>query len=230
MDELVSISEAAEAMGRDPSRVRALAAAGLIPAVKIGGRWAVERSALSQEARQPRQPGRPFEPRNAWALLRLASGEEAAWLTPAERWRLRRALRVDGLAGLRGRLGARAHVRSLHAHPGELSHLLGDRAFARTGISAARDLGLDLVSASEADGYVSEGELKRFVKRHALKPASFGEGNVVLRVVPADVWALDDEQVPEAAVALDLAEARDARSRRAGERVLRRLDTAARGQ
>jgi len=159
-------------------------------------------------------------------VLFLASGDEPDWLSPKTLWRLRRALRVEGLKALAPRLERRAERRTFRAHPGELPHLLEDPSLARSGISAAGSYGLDLLSGAEADGYLPESCLREFQQAHALEPAGIGVGNVLIRVVPDSAWHLDPHGavVPPAAVALDLLGAGDARSQRAGRQLLKRLE------
>jgi excisionase family DNA binding protein len=228
MNDLLSIPEAAEELKLHPSRVRALAAQGALPAIKIGNRWAVDRVAVARRLRGQHRAGRPFEPQNAWAILFLASGDEPDWLGPKELWRLRRAVSLEGLKAHAPHLEGRAQQRAFRAHPGELAHLLADPDLVRSGVSAAGSYGLDLVSGAEADGYVVAARLSKFQRAHALEPAVIGAGNVLLRVVPDSAWHLDSRAgvAPEAAVALDLLGAADARSQRAGRRLLKRLEAA----
>jgi hypothetical protein len=227
MSDLLSIPEAAKELRLDPSRVRALAAHGALPAIKIGNRWAVDRLAVARRLQGAHGAGRPFEPHNAWGVVFLASGSRPGWLGPKALWRLRQALRIDGLRALAPRLERRAERRVFRAHPGELPHLLEDPALARSGISAAGSHNLNLLSGAEADGYVREASLRKLRKVHALEPVPVGSGNVVLRVVPDAAWHLDPHEriAPPAAVALDLLSAADARSRRAGQRLLKSLDS-----
>ena len=223
----VPISEAARELDLSPARVRAMAARGQLSAVKIGDRWLVERSAVERRRLDGAIAGRRFTARNAWAILLLASGEELdrLGLSPSARSRLKRGLALEGLRGLGPRLERRADVSRFDAHPGELSHLLADPALMRSGISAAATLGLDLLQGREADGYLAEAELRRFVESHALAPAG-PDGNVRLRVVPDEAWEglRGRPLAPAAAVALDLAEEPDSRSKAAGRRLLRDLD------
>jgi hypothetical protein len=221
----VSLSQAAKDLGLSPARVRAMAAHGQLSAAKLGDRWFVERAAIEQRRRNGAQGGRRFSPRNAWALLLLASGEDVEGIDPSVRSRLKRALGQDGLQKLVPRLAHRAEALSFRAHPGEIAHLLRDPGFVRSGISAAGEEGFGLVSGSEADGYLRAAELSKFVARHALEPAGI-EGNVRLRLVPPVAWELFHrrEVAPRAAVAVDLAEDSDSRSARAGREALRDLD------
>jgi hypothetical protein len=202
-----------------------MAVHGQLAAAKLGDRWFVERAAVERRRRNGAHEGRRFSPRNAWALLLLASNEEVEEIDPSVRSRLKRALAWEGLTKLAPRLAQRAEIFSFRAHPGEVAHLLKDPAFLRSGISAAGDQGLDLVSGREADGYLEAHELAAFVARHALEPAGI-DGNARLRVVPEGVghFLAGRDVAPRAAVALDLAEELDPRSAQAGAKALRQLD------
>jgi hypothetical protein len=207
--------------------VRLLAANGGLPAQKIGGRWLVERGGVEKRRSRGSAGGRPFAARNAWAVLGLASGEEVDQIDSVTRSRLRRLLSFEGLSSLAPRLERRGQVHRFSGHPGEIRHLLADERLVASGASAARSIGLDLLG-SGADGYVSDASLDEFVQEHALFPAATIDANVTLRLVPGDVWAdfLGGQvHAPEAAVALDLAEEPDSRSRTAGEELLHRLDS-----
>lgn len=157
--------------------------------------------------------------------MMLASDEVVEGMDPSVRSRLRRALALEGLKALAPRLSRRAEVSLYRAHPGEIRHLINDPALMRSGISAAASHHIGLVSGREADGYLPKAELRRFIKEHALSPAK-ADGNVRLRVVPDEAWALlgGPSVAPEAAVALDLMEESDPRSAKAGAEVLRKLD------
>src|SRR6266700_4080966 len=102
MPELLPVSDAAEALGLDPSRVRALAASGELDARKLGGVWLIDRSSIEQRREHPSPPGRPLSASNAWRVLLLASGEDIdESANPVARWRVRDALDRRGLDGIR---------------------------------------------------------------------------------------------------------------------------------
>jgi hypothetical protein len=225
---LISVPDAADALGLSPARVRLLAANGGLPAQKIGGRWLVERNGVEKRRSRGSAGGRPFAPRNAWAVLNLASGEEVDQIDSVTRSRLRRLLSFEGLSSLAPRLERRAQVHRYSGHPGEIPYVLADKRLVASGVSAARAIGLDLLSGNEADGYVSDSDLDGFVEEHALLPAAAVDANVVLRLVPDDVWAdflKGRPHASEAAIALDLAEDVDSRSRAAGVMLLGRLNS-----
>jgi hypothetical protein len=105
--------------------------------------------ALGQRRREPMPPGRPMAAHNAWALLLAASGEPfPEGLGPATRWRLRQALKYQGLVSIRGRLERRARVQRFWALPGELRALRDSRTLVLTGSSAANDLASSLRTRS----------------------------------------------------------------------------------
>jgi excisionase family DNA binding protein len=226
---LISVPEAADALGLSAARVRLLAANGGLGAQKIGGRWLVERNGIEKRRSRGSAGGRPFAARNAWAVLNLASGEEVDQIDSVTRSRLRRLLSFEGLSSLALRLERRAQVHRFSGHPGEIPYVLADKRLVASGVSAAREIGLDLLSGNEADGYVSDSDLDEFVRDHALLPAAALDANVVLRLVPDDVWTeflRGRPHASEAAIALDLAEDVDSRSRASGKDLLRRLDRA----
>jgi excisionase family DNA binding protein len=221
----ISIPEAARTLALSPARVRKMASRGQLPAVKIADRWLIERSAVEQRQRRKAPRGRRFTPRNAWAVLLLASGEDPPRLDPSVRSRLRRALALEGLSDLAPRLGNRADVSVYRAHPGEVGYVVEDKALMLSGTSAAGSMGLGLLANREADGYIAQAQLQRFIDEHALSPGAV-DGNVRLRVVPDDIWQdLAGRSVaPPAAVALDLADEPDPRSEAAGKRLVRQID------
>lgn len=224
MRDPISIPEAASALGLSASRVHAMVVHGGLPGAKVGGRWLIERGEVERRQRQRPLKGRPFAAHNAWALLRLSSGEDPEGIDPVSRSRLRRALALEPLEELGSRLARRAAPANFDAHPGEIPYIVEDSRFVASGISAAGAHGLDLVSGSEADGYVRAGALRKFEEDHALRPAGPGS-NLRLRAVPDSAWGLLEgaRVAPLAAVALDLAEDADPRSAAAGRAALRAL-------
>ena len=123
-------------------------------------------------ARAAAAGGRPFAPRNAWALLR--SGLRGGGAPD----RLRRPLPPAPIAVAGGPLclGApastrRAEVRHYPATPARSLTSSPTSRLVASGISAARAVGLDVMAGNEADGYVSDADLDGFVHEHALLPA-----------------------------------------------------------
>lgn len=91
----------------------------------------------------------------------------------------------------------------------------------RTGASAALDLGLNLLSSSELDAYIDAAQLEVLRRRYHLRPTQ--TGNVLFRVTPklAPDWP-SRRVAPLSAVALDLSDDEDPRSRETGQELLAR--------
>lgn len=221
----VAVEDAARQLGVDPSRVRALIASGQLEADKVAGRWLVDWDSVLARERAQNAPGRPLTPRNAWALLLLASGDAISDLDPHVQWRLRQTLRRHRLAYLESRLQQRAEVHRMWALPGELRPLRAAPDVALTGSSAAGELNLELLAPDTVDAYVPASALDALVREHGLESIAPAEANVILRAVPDDAWLLRERRTaPAAAVGLDLAAYPDSRSARVGAEMLAKLD------
>ena len=218
----LSVAQAADALALHPSRVRAMIAHGQLDAEKLGGRWLVDRRSVERRKSRPAESGRPFGEANAWALLCLHAGQNPDWVSKWERSRLRRRLREDGIDRLAPRLRKRAARKDFRAHPGLLDKLGDDPRLHPSGISAAAEHGIDIAGADEFEAYVAEGDFAGVVNDHYLEPSA--NPNVFLHVVSARwIRCCEDEFVASAVAALDLVEADDGRSRRAGGEFLRYL-------
>jgi excisionase family DNA binding protein len=217
----LSVAEAASRLGVNPSRVRALVAAGRLEATKIGGRWLVDAASVARRKERPPRRGRAFTSAKAWGVLLVAVGRRPAWLGVEDLSRVRRALREQGLLALWPRLGARAAVQRLRAHPSDLERIAAEAGAVLAGASAAVEHHLDLVGAGQLEVYFPEQRLARLVKRYALEPDD--HPNLLLKAV-AEPWPFDPQETvaPASVVGVDLVESDDPRSRRAGEELLRR--------
>lgn len=218
-----SVAQAAELLGVNHERVRALIAAGALEASKLGGRWLIEDASLERLLRRERPTGRPFSPRRSWGLLMLAAGRNPGWLSGSDISRLRGRLRDQPLRELLPRLYRRARVHHLRAHPSDLVRLADERDAVRTASSAAQDHGLDLVAGDELDIYLPDRRLKRLRREYAL--TSSDRPNLTVRVIPK-IWPFEPKELvaPEPVVAVDLATSDDPRTRRAGLELLDRID------
>ena len=214
---LVSVDQAARALGVSPRRVRALIASQRVPAVRIGRNWALDRSLLRSHGL--RRGGRPLSAANAWALLVLLNGSQAPWLDAFSRSRLKR--RLLSRAWLEKALESsepRAAIYSWRVLPSDLPKLQ-HYGLVRSGLAAPIP-GLDIVPMdNELDGYVSSKALAQIEKQ--LRPAKSPDNpNVVLRV-PSQPWILSQGPIaPPAVVAADLLAHRDSRVARAGRKLL----------
>jgi excisionase family DNA binding protein len=209
----LSPAEAADLLGVSPRRVYALIDDGRLRAERVGGRILVHRDSVEARASGAAASGRPFSARRGWALLLLAAGLEPVGLPSDARSKLRRVLRERDLWAMRARFGTRAEQRVRRAHASDLARIAADPAVVRSGVGAAADAGLPLVApGAPLELYVDAAAAERLIDRYRLSPSP--RGNVTLRVVPDEVRAwLTGPVAPWPAVALDLAEDADPRSR-----------------
>ena len=218
----IPAAEAADRLGIDRSRIRALANAGQLRAEKVANRWWLDEGDIERRLAHGPEVGRPVEPRRAWALLFLLSGEDAPWVSGVERSKLRAVARDRALDELMPRLRRRAKVRYFAA---------GDRAkhdtgaapdFVRSGVSAAEHYGVSLRSSRVIDGYLPSDSAERLIYRHALRDVEERAADTILRV--AGYWPFHGQKfAPAAAVAADLVDALDERAVRAGRELAERL-------
>jgi hypothetical protein len=219
---VVSSAEAARRLGLSSRRVRALAANGRVPAQKVANRWFVDVDRLSEVRGRVAAKGRPFSDRHSLGLLFLASGEDPQWLSAYEKWRLRRYA-LPRLQALLPRLGRRASVHFVQAPESLVRRLAKDANFVRSGVSAAEHYGADIAGRAVLDGYYAERDFRSMVYRYALRPAPEAASNLVVRGIEAVEAIAGRRYMPRGVVAADLADSADARTRRAGMRLLRAL-------
>jgi excisionase family DNA binding protein len=219
----ISVADAASRLGVNQARVRAMIAAGLLDAAKVGGRWLVTPESVERRKARAQPVGRPFGHAMAWGILLVAVGERPDWLSPSNLSRIRRRLREQGLVALAPRLHARAVLHRLRAHPSDLNRIVADRTVVRTGVSAAQDHGLDLAATEEIEVYVREKKLAPLMRRHTLE--SSPRPNVLVRAVVGP-WPFERgvHLAPPSVVGVDLLDSDDARTSRAGMRLLEQVE------
>lgn len=112
-------------------------------------------------------------------------------------------------------------------HPSLLPKLRQDSRLIPSGVSAAAHHQIDIVEPNEFEAYLGDDELEAVVRDHFLEPSL--NANVVLHVAPPHYIArcANDVMAP-AVAALDVSEAADAKSRRAGRERLVALGAALR--
>jgi len=219
----VSVAEAARGLRLGDRRIRALIRAGALAAQNVGGRWLVSRADVEQRARRRGRPGRPLGQRNAWALVARLSGAEWPELSPWDRSRLKQRVANRSLLSLADELHDRAELHLFRSDERVLERLRDDSAVVLSGVNAAAEYGLDIRAPGVVEAYVDRDRLDDLVYRYALRPAAVADANVLLRVVDEAVPRARQGVAPVAAVALDLLESSDDRSRRAGRELARRL-------
>ena len=218
--DLISVDQAARALGVSPRRVRALIGSNRVPAVRVGRRnWALDRSLLRSHRRRG---GRPISAENAWALLAMLNGSEAPWVDVSARSRLkRRALNRVWVEKALQFSEARSAIHRWRVLPGDLPKLQ-EYGLVRSSLSAQIP-GLDILHMpNELDGYVSSKALAQIEKR--FRPAKASDNpNLVLRV-PSQSWILSQAPVaPPSVVAADLLGHADSRVARAGRKLFEKI-------
>jgi excisionase family DNA binding protein len=213
----VSVGDAADKLGVTPARVRALIGAGALDAEKIGNRWLVSRSSVERRLKGTHPSGRSFTPEHAWALLLQASGTDhlIRTLTRPEQSRLRQWLRRASILDLAPRLRTRADAQRLRGHSGDIAALSKEEVIVLSGVSIASLCHFDIVAPGVAEFYASPATMDHLSQKYFLETSS--NPNVIAHVVEAS-WPFlpGDRTVPCLVAALDLLEASDERTRRAG--------------
>jgi Helix-turn-helix domain len=215
----VSVESAAERLGLNPARVRALVASGQLAGYKIGGRWVIDEVAIA--ARLDR-PGRLLSARAAWGLLWTAAGEPTPWLAPRERARARERVRNWPIEDWPWATQHRATARKLRAHPSVLDAVRDDPRSVRSG-GSVRHLAIDLVAVGDAEIYLRSSDVKSLVADYALLESN--QPNVTIRVPPDDLWLFETNDAPWPIVVVDLLESGDDRSARSARQLNKRMQT-----
>jgi Helix-turn-helix domain len=172
-EQTVSVAEAARRLGRDRTRVYALLRSGDLVATPCSpdeeepGPVRIVRSSLERWLVAGGARGGPLTPRNAWALIGLASGDQAfserclGLLERAEELSRTRArlARGESLVDLAPRLRRRATLVVRQLPRGLRQALEQDAAVVRSGASAAGAYGWSALAAAAPtwalDGYLS---------------------------------------------------------------------------
>jgi hypothetical protein len=216
------VTQAAERLEVSPRRVRQLLAQGSLVGRQLGRDWAVDPRSLARHPVRRRSVGRPWHPSAAWAVLRVAYGDQLD-MSPVDRSRAQHRLSQHGLSGLVARLRSRADEYRCYAHPAAIERLNRDTSVVRGGVSAVDEHNIDLVVTGAAELYVQRRHHAELADRYALDPDA-ERPNVILHVVDDDAWPFGDsvEVAPWPVVAVDLLDADDERSRRAGQALVDR--------
>ena len=242
-DDSLSVAEAARLLGRDRTRIYALLRAGDLVAAPAAGEGAgpvrIVRASLERWLVAGSVRGGPLSPRNAWALIGLASGDQpflerclGLLERPEETSRTRaRLARGDNLVDLAPRLRRRATLVVRQLPRGLRRALEGDAALVRTGASAAAVYAWDeLVQRADPtwvlDAYLPldtfaalQEQLNRLDLEEAL--AAPTPEPMLLRVVD-EPWPFPPHYpvAPQPLAALDLLDDPDPVARRIGRAVL----------
>lgn len=217
----MSVEQTSDALEISPRRVRQMLASGALPGEKVGRAWVIDGDDVQRAVASVRSAGRKWHPASAWTVLALANGEPTS-ASPVAQSRARKRLEL-GIPKLLARLSARGVVHRYYAHPAAIERLSDMSGIVLSGASAAHIHGAELMAGDCLEAYVRKPELARLVERFALDERS-DRPNVLFRAVDAEVWPFRKgvNVAPVAVVAVDLLDAEDERSRRAGFALLDR--------
>lgn len=230
--ELMSAAEAADKLGVSERQVRRLAAAGDLPARRVGDRWLVESDAVRNRFRSEPRSGRPLSARMAWAVLgTVGSAVEAEPLRDPidsiEDRRVRHRLRAL-LAGAPPPehwdqwLRHRADAQRVWIHPGVVDRLAKDDRIRAGGAPAVAASGVGIAGGDRCRFYVHESVLDAVLSDYRARPAA--DGQVVMMVVPPGipevVLGRRGEPVGPAVALVDMLSSSDARERHAAASAL----------
>lgn len=202
-----TIPEAAERLGVTPQRVRALAQAGKLEAIRAEGVWLIGADSLAQRALLAElgvaaSSVRPWSQPVVWAAMRALDGDEALLsdLDRKARYRLRRRLLDPDPARLLSAVRNRARVVRASVHPSRAPRLRD--LVVPSGITGAGIHGFGLTGDDAVDGYLSADALTD--ARRALRVRDSDTGAHLLRVVDDEGFLQGLQVAPRLAVAADL--------------------------
>jgi excisionase family DNA binding protein len=225
---VLTVTQAAARLGVGEEQVRRLVRSGQLVASKVGQTVVIDDDAVDARARLAVRPGRPLVPATAWGALWELAGERAAWLNPADRSRLRSRLRRYDAEQVVAATRARAERHAVRVLPAYRGAVLAAEGVVVSGLTAAAAVGADILSAGGYDeAYCSTATFARLRGDCAL--ADGGQANLVLRIPRFDLPLGGRERMPDAVVAVDLAESSDVRTRRAGLQLITEALARARG-
>jgi hypothetical protein len=153
--------------------------------------------------------GRAWSASSSWALLDELSGREAEGLSQSTYDRMKRRIRTTSADEIARNVSTRTTVHRYAAD--SLARTATDLVL--TGASAVEVIDRTLTSETRrVEGYIREGQLDEFVRRHLLTLDA--EGDVTIYEAPDS--QLKGRHASEAAIAADLARSVSTRERSAG--------------
>jgi len=225
---VLTVPQAAARLGVGEEQVRRLVRSGQLVATKVGQTIVIDDDAVDARARLAVRPGRQLIPATAWGALWELSGERATWLSSADRSRLRARLRRYEAEQLVAATRARAERHAVRVLPRYRESALAAAGVVVSGLTAAAVVGADIISAGEEnEAYCSTATFNRLRVDYEL--ADRGQMNLILRIPRFDLPLEGRDRMPDAVVAVDLAESSDVRTCRAGLQLLTELLARTRG-
>lgn len=212
---MIGVSQAAPELGISERRVRQMLERGELEGQRVGWSWIIDRKVLERARRRP-EVGRRWSPEAAWALLQIAGGEHPQ-VSVVEASRAKYRLAEHDLDVLVMKLASRGEIRRFYGHKSILQQLGDEDMVVRSGVSAAREYKADIIALEFLEAYVPVGRIEKLAKKYALD-CSPERPNILFRVVDDKVWPFPKNAkfASRIVVAVDLLDADNVRSRRAG--------------
>lgn len=214
----MTASELAEHLGVSHRRATQLLASGIVAGRRLAsGMWLADTDSVVRYGAVARRRGRALDAATAWGLLWELSDLDAPWLTPSTRSRVRRRIRETASEELVRAVAGRAtghHYRAANA-------ARAAEGLIATGRAAASVLDTELIDdRRRVSGYVRAGTADGYAAAHFMVADSAGQDVVYENTLPIPY---DEDAMPAAVIAADLALSLDTRERSVGIRVLERL-------
>lgn len=215
----MTATELAERLGVTHRRATELLSSGAVAGRKLAnGTWLADADSVTRyESAARRGRGRALDAATAWGLLWELAGLDADWLTPSTRSRVRRRIRQTGPEDLARVVSGRTTMRHYRAANAERAA----RGLIATGRAAAGRLGTELIDdRRRVSGYVRTGTADDHAEVHFMVADIAGQDVLYENTLPI---RYDDNVMPAAVIAADLAVSTDTRERSAGLRALEGL-------
>lgn len=164
--------------------------------------------------------GRTLSSDAAWGLLWELSGLKVNWLSPSTHARVRRRIRDSTVKQIASVVAGRTTENRFTAANVELANsdlIQSGRAAA----SMLTDLGVDLITDQRrVSGYVRAGSVSEFAASHFMLDSQTGNDVIYQATLPIE---FQENVMPNAVIAADLARSTNARERAAGLLALKEL-------
>ncbi|MGV8882961.1 MAG: hypothetical protein ACOH19_12495 [Rhodoglobus sp.] len=202
--------DAALVLGVSQRQVTELLRSGRLSGQQLqDGTWLVSRRSIGERKALHTGSGRAWSASSSWALLDELSGREAEGLSQSTYDRMKRRIRTTSADEIARKVATRTTAHRYAAD--SLARTAADLVL--TGASAAEVINQTLTSETRRiEGYVREGQVDVFVRRHLLTRDA--EGDVTIYEAP-ESQLLNGRQASKAVIAADLARSMSTRERSA---------------
>jgi hypothetical protein len=217
MDSLMT-KDAALALGVSQRQITDLLIAGKLTGEQLGdGTWLVSPRSIAERRSFNAGAGRTWSAASSWALLGELSGKAAAGLSESTLARIRRRIRTSNAEEIVRKVASRTTAHRYAAD--SIERTAADLVL--TGKSAAHRIDSELTNqARSVEGYVREGELETFVRRHLLSADQNGDVTIYERSGELNAH---ENYASDAVIAADLARSTATRERAAGIAALEKM-------